>query len=198
MAGPLQGTAPPTDFGYAGMLYNIESGLYLTNFRAYDPLVGRWLSRDPIGEESDAAANLYAYVGGDPIGKSDPTGECPWCVAVGVGAGIGAAASLAGQLLGNGGRLDCIDWGEVGLSALGGAALGGVGRFGALGKELSIGRNLRVAPFGNRTGHPTGKWPHYHRRSPDPKTGQSPPGQGIKRHRPWDKKPSDKSFGDRF
>ena len=46
----LQSTAPLTDFGYAGMFYNSDSGLYLTQYRAYDPAVGRWLSRDPIGE----------------------------------------------------------------------------------------------------------------------------------------------------
>jgi len=46
----LQGTAPLTDLGYAGMFYNADSGLYLTQFRAYDPVPGRWLSRDRIGE----------------------------------------------------------------------------------------------------------------------------------------------------
>ncbi len=49
---PLQGTAPLTDFGYAGMFYNADSGLYLTQYRAYDPVAGRWLSRDPLGEDS--------------------------------------------------------------------------------------------------------------------------------------------------
>lgn len=57
----------------------------------------------------------------------------------------------------------------------------------------------RIAPFGNRTGHPTGRFPHYHRRVPDPsKPGQSLEGQSIKRHRPWDTKDSDRSFWDRF
>jgi RHS repeat-associated protein len=46
----LQSTIPLTDFGYAGMFYSADSGLYLTLYRAYDPAVGRWLSRDPIGE----------------------------------------------------------------------------------------------------------------------------------------------------
>jgi RHS repeat-associated protein len=46
----LQGTAPLTDFNYAGMFYNADSGLYLTQYRAYDPVSGRWLSRDPLGE----------------------------------------------------------------------------------------------------------------------------------------------------
>jgi RHS repeat-associated protein len=68
----LQGTAPLTDFGYAGMLYNADSGLYLTQYRAYNPAIGRWLSRDPLGESTDPAANLYDYVGGNPISRRDP------------------------------------------------------------------------------------------------------------------------------
>jgi RHS repeat-associated protein len=70
----LQATASLTDFGYAGTFYNADSGLYLTQYRAYDPVVGRWLSRDPIGESSDPAANLYTYVLGNPISYTDPRG----------------------------------------------------------------------------------------------------------------------------
>jgi len=57
---PLQATAPVTDFVYGGMFYNADSGLYLANHRAYDPVSGRWLSRDFLGEPSDPVANLYA------------------------------------------------------------------------------------------------------------------------------------------
>jgi hypothetical protein len=60
-----------------------------------------------------------------------------------------------------------------------------------LGRELKIGENLRIAPFGNRTPHPQGKWPHYHRRGKGA-------GQGKRRHRPWEKKSPDTSFWDRF
>lgn len=70
----LQGTAPLTDFGYAGMFWHADSGLYLTQYRAYDPAVGRWLSRDPIGEGSDPAANLYLYVQDNPVNLVDPSG----------------------------------------------------------------------------------------------------------------------------
>ena len=53
---PLQTTAPVTDYGYAGMFLHQPSGLYLTWFRAYDPVSGRWLSRDPAGEFSGGLA----------------------------------------------------------------------------------------------------------------------------------------------
>ncbi|MHB8884746.1 MAG: RHS repeat-associated core domain-containing protein [Methylovirgula sp.] len=70
----LQSTTPLTDFNYAGMFYNADSGLSLTQYRAYDPVAGRWLSRDPAGESSDAVANLYRYVNGNPVSLMDPLG----------------------------------------------------------------------------------------------------------------------------
>jgi RHS repeat-associated protein len=60
------------DFRYAGLFYHQPSGLYLATNRAYDPAIGRWLSRDPIAEQG--GVNLYAYVGGNPIGAIDPSG----------------------------------------------------------------------------------------------------------------------------
>ena len=62
-----------TDFRFAGMFYEPESGLYLTNYRAYDPRTTKWLSRDPIGEAG--GTNLYAYVTNSPTLSVDPTGR---------------------------------------------------------------------------------------------------------------------------
>lgn len=79
---------------------------------------------------------------------------------------------------------------------LGTAGGGSVGfRFG---REITFGRNMRIAPFGNRTGHRYGELPHYHRRGIDPSTGRVIDGQGLKRHRPWEPKSTDRSFWDRF
>jgi RHS repeat-associated protein len=61
------------DFGFTGHLHHKETGLILTHYRAYDPRLGRWLSRDPIAE--NGGINLYGYVGNNPINAFDPTGE---------------------------------------------------------------------------------------------------------------------------
>jgi RHS repeat-associated protein len=70
----LQATAPLTDFGYAGMFYNADSGLYLTLYRAYDPVSGRWLSRDPLAQRAFPAVNLYRYGQDNPVIFDDPLG----------------------------------------------------------------------------------------------------------------------------
>jgi RHS repeat-associated protein len=62
------------DFGVSGLYYHSASGLYLTEFRAFDPNLGRWLSRDPLGEY--AGTNAYNYCDGDPINNGDPLGLC--------------------------------------------------------------------------------------------------------------------------
>jgi len=65
------------------------------------------------------------------------------------------------------------------------------------GREIRLGDNFRIAPFGNKTTSSTGRLPHYHRRVVDI-NGITKEGQGIGRHRPWDVKKVDKSFWDRW
>jgi RHS repeat-associated protein len=61
-----------TDFAYTGHYYHAASGLHLAPYRGYNPKFGRWLSRDPIGEEG--GINLYGYVGNRPTMLIDPLG----------------------------------------------------------------------------------------------------------------------------
>jgi RHS repeat-associated protein len=66
------GGSVTADFGFAGMYVHQPSGLNLTLYRAYDPSSGRWLNRDPIGE--NGGLNLYDYVENDPLNNTDPFG----------------------------------------------------------------------------------------------------------------------------
>jgi len=59
-------------FRYTDQKLDIQSGLYYYKARWYDPEVGRFLQPDPIGYSD--GINLYAYVGGDPVNSTDPTG----------------------------------------------------------------------------------------------------------------------------
>ena len=61
-----------SDFLYTGHYFHASSDLFLTHYRAYDPELGKWLSRDPIAE--NGGINLYAYVGNNPIMRFDPLG----------------------------------------------------------------------------------------------------------------------------
>ncbi len=57
-----------------------EDRIHLRN-RDYDPTTGTFLSKDPLGvgaepEGRPTSANLFAYVGNDPLNYTDPLGLC--------------------------------------------------------------------------------------------------------------------------
>jgi len=57
-------------FRYRFQCREWSSATGLVNFRArwYDPVTGRWLSKDPIG--LNGGLNLYAFCEGDPVEMS--------------------------------------------------------------------------------------------------------------------------------
>ena len=59
--------------------YDAECGLVLVSyygFRYYASQTGRWLSRDPIGE--NCGLNLYAFVGSNGVNESKRPVRDPW------------------------------------------------------------------------------------------------------------------------
>jgi RHS repeat-associated protein len=61
-------------FGFAGGLYDQQTGLVRFGARDYDTVTGRWTAKDPTGFQTDVY-NLYGYVLNDPVNLIDQTGR---------------------------------------------------------------------------------------------------------------------------
>ncbi len=95
--------------GFAGGLYDAETGLVRFGARDYEPSIGRWTSKDPIRFDTGDAPNLYLYVNGDPVNFIDPNGRqtmtmpIPWgpLAAGAAGAAVGGrVGGVTGALVG--------------------------------------------------------------------------------------------------
>jgi RHS repeat-associated protein len=129
----LRDTAPGLQpFGLAGGLWDGDTRLVRFGARDYDAEIGRWTGKDPI-LFGGGQANLYAYVGSDPVNRIDPTGEVWWILG---GAAAGAAVNLGLQLHGSGGDWRSVDWSGVAAGSVVGAVGGAWGEF-ALGSAFS-------------------------------------------------------------
>jgi RHS repeat-associated protein len=60
-------------FGFAGGLYDPDTGLVRFGARDYDANLGRWTAKDPIRFDG-GDTNLYSYAHSDPINLQDPSG----------------------------------------------------------------------------------------------------------------------------
>ncbi|MBC7834516.1 MAG: hypothetical protein H7Y88_05370 [Phycisphaerales bacterium] len=63
---------PDNSVGYDGYLFNREFQVYTVRFRNYEPVLGRWLERDPL-EFSDSM-NMFQFVRSMPLAEVDPFG----------------------------------------------------------------------------------------------------------------------------
>ena len=67
--GPAAATNP---FRFSTKYLDRDTGLYYYGFRYYSPVLGRWLSRDPIEERG--CINVYAHTANRPIDRLDNVG----------------------------------------------------------------------------------------------------------------------------
>ncbi len=63
---------------YSTKYFDVETGLYYYGYRYYLTELGRWLTRDPLGEAG--GPNLYGFVYNDPMNWVDPYGDSPFSV----------------------------------------------------------------------------------------------------------------------
>jgi RHS repeat-associated protein len=128
-------------FGFAGGLYDRDTGLVRFGARDYDPQVGRWTSKDPIGFEG-GDTNLYGYVLNDPINMIDPNGESPLLVGAVIGAFVGTLLTPTPM------ETPITPLGEIGRVSVGataGAIVGGaVGVAGAVAIAPNANRYIRI------------------------------------------------------
>ncbi len=72
---PLEESAIGNHYLWQGRWYSWETGLYYFRARWYDPVTGRWLSKDPIG--ISGGLNQYVFCYNNPVNLADPLGDKP-------------------------------------------------------------------------------------------------------------------------
>ena len=89
-------------FGFAGGLYDRDTGLVRFGARDYDPEVGRWTAKDPI-RFAGASTNLYTYVLNKPVMFVDPWGTYEYTYShwIGTATSERTAETVMGQLQAN-------------------------------------------------------------------------------------------------
>ena len=120
-----------TNLRLPGQIEDPETGLHYNFRRYYDPSTGRYLTQDPIGLAG--GDNQYRYGEADPANVSDPTGECPWCVAY----AVCVASCMLTDVAINAMTGECNNFGDSAKGCAAGCLLGmGLGKLFKMGGKL--------------------------------------------------------------
>jgi RHS repeat-associated protein len=126
-------------YRFTGREWDSKVGLYFYRARYYDPKAGRFVSEDPVG--LGGGPNLYAYVGSNPVGFSDPSGNFwPFVVIAAVVGGVLMASSANAP-----GPADPTYKSDDGGGAMAGAATAGAAAAAAAGATSAQARAAMAA-----------------------------------------------------
>jgi len=117
-------------YAYTGREWDKELGLYYYRARYYDPMEGRFISKDPIGF-AGGDLNLYRYVRNDPANWIDPSGL--WTLQLGIGftaGGIIGTTKSVGLVVGYNPNSGDLDFGFY--------VTGGIGLYGGASASLTV------------------------------------------------------------
>jgi len=68
------------EVGYTGHKFDTDLNLSYMQARYYDPVIGRFMSNDPVGFSNVYNFNRYSYANNNPFKYVDPDGETSWPV----------------------------------------------------------------------------------------------------------------------
>ena len=91
---------------FTGKEFDADSNLYYYGARYYDPYIGRFTQRDPIGD----GVNWYAYTRNNPLKFVDPTGMVIKLVDGNHSVSITSASDIPTQITGALGQSSNLDW----------------------------------------------------------------------------------------
>jgi len=92
--GERSGSSSRSHSAFAGEVLEADTGWYMLGERAYSPALRRFTAPDTASPFDGGGVNRYAYCGGDPVNRIDPSGHT-WLAWAGASLGISPPAGVA-------------------------------------------------------------------------------------------------------